>query len=82
VLDDAATHRFPPASFDLSFSRFGVMFFADPIAAFRNIRSAMKPSGRLLVAIFRTAKENPWATAAVVAIRHLVAPPEKLRPGT
>lgn len=75
VLDDAATHRFPTASFDLAFSRFGVMFFADPIAAFRNMRSAMKPSGRLLLAVFRTAKENPWATAAVAAIRHLVTPP-------
>jgi SAM-dependent methyltransferase len=75
VLDDAATYRFQAETFDLGFTRFGVMFFADPFAAFRNIRRAMKPSGRLLLAVFRSGPENPWATAAVAAIRHLVSPP-------
>src|ERR1700733_6435255 len=42
VLDDAATHDFAPESFALGFSRFGVMFFADPVAAFCNIKRAMK----------------------------------------
>jgi SAM-dependent methyltransferase len=51
------------------------MFFADPVAAFKNIRRAMKPNGRLLLAVFRSGPENPWATAAVAAIRHLVPPP-------
>jgi hypothetical protein len=41
---DAATHDFPPATFDLVFSRYGVMLFAHPVAAFGNIR-AMKPGG-------------------------------------
>jgi ubiquinone/menaquinone biosynthesis C-methylase UbiE len=49
VLEDAATHALPPQMFDLVFTRFGVMFFANPVAAFRNIKSAMKPSGRLLL---------------------------------
>ena len=80
VLDDAATHAFGPDRFDLCFTRFGVMFFADPFAAFRNIRSAMKPSGRLLLAVFRSGSENPWATASVAAIRHLVPPPPALGP--
>ena len=80
VLDDAATHHFPAPTFDLGFSRFGVMFFADPIAAFRNIKSAIKPSGRLLLAVFRSGPENPWATAAIAAIRHLVPPPAPLGP--
>jgi SAM-dependent methyltransferase len=80
VLDDAATYRFRARSIDLGFTRFGVMFFADPVAAFRNIRSAMKPSGRLLLTVFRSAPENPWATAAVAAIRHLVPPPAPLGP--
>jgi SAM-dependent methyltransferase len=80
VLDDAATHRFAPETIDLGFTRFGVMFFADPIAAFRNVRSGMKSSGRLLLAVFRTAAENPWATASVAAIRHLVTPPAPLGP--
>jgi SAM-dependent methyltransferase len=76
VLDDAATHEFPPARFDLAVTRFGVMFFADPVAAFSNIRRAMKPGGRLLLAVFRPGPENPWTTASMAAIRHLVALPE------
>ena len=80
VLDDAATHHFAPETFDLGFSRFGVMFFADPVAAFGNIRGAMKRSGRLLLAVFRSGPENPWATASVAAISHLVPPPAPLGP--
>jgi SAM-dependent methyltransferase len=80
MLDDAATHEFAPECFDLGFTRFGVMFFADPVAAFRNIRSAMKPDGRLLLAVFRSGSENPWTTASVAAIRHLVPPPPALGP--
>ena len=80
VLDDAATHAFAPASFDLGFTRFGVMFFAEPITAFRNIRRAMKPDSRLLLTVFRSGSENPWATAIVAAIRHLVSPPAPLGP--
>ena len=73
-------HRFRAESIDLGFTRYGVMFFADPVAAFRNIKSAMRPSGRLLLAVFRSGSENPWATAAVGAIGHLVAPPAPLGP--
>ena len=80
VLDDAATHGLAPETFDLCFTRFGVMFFADPVAAFSNIRRAMKPSGRLLLTVFRSGSENPWATAVVAAIRHLVPPPPALGP--
>lgn len=80
ILSDAATHEFAAESFDLVFSRFGVMFFADPVAAFRNIRTAMRPTGRLLFAVFRSGPENPWATAALTAIRHLVTLPAPLGP--
>jgi SAM-dependent methyltransferase len=80
VLGDAATHDFVPESFDLAFSRYGVMFFADPVAAFQNIRTAMRSTGRLLFAVFRSGPENPWATAALGAIRHLVTPPAPLGP--
>jgi SAM-dependent methyltransferase len=79
VLEDAATYEFPPGRFDLAFTRFGVMFFADPVAAFSNIRRAMKPGGRLALAVFRPGSENPWTTASTTAIRHLVTPP--LPPG-
>jgi ubiquinone/menaquinone biosynthesis C-methylase UbiE len=80
LLDDATTYAFEAETFDLGFTRFGVMFFADPVAAFLNIRRAMKPSGRLLLAVFRSGPENPWATAAVAAIRHLVPPLPALGP--
>src|SRR5215475_15756221 len=43
---DATTFQFQPASFDLLFSRFGVMFFAEPARAFANLRAALKPGGR------------------------------------
>jgi SAM-dependent methyltransferase len=57
---DAQVHAFPPAAFDVLFSRFGVMFFADPTAAFANLRRALKPDGRLAFACWRAPQENPW----------------------
>ena len=62
VVGDAATHPFKAGAYDLVFSRFGVMFFADPVAAFRNIRRALKPTGRLVFIAWRTPQENPWGT--------------------
>jgi SAM-dependent methyltransferase len=57
---DAQTYPFAPASFDLAISRFGTMFFADPVAAFANIRRALKPSGRLLMLVWQSADRNEW----------------------
>ncbi|MDB5373773.1 MAG: Methyltransferase protein [Belnapia sp.] len=74
VLADATTHPFPPPGFDLLFSRFGVMFFADPVASFRNIRQALRPGARVVLAVFRSGAENAWATGPAAAIRHLVPP--------
>lgn len=74
VCADAATHPFPAASFDLVFSRLGVMFFADPTAAFANLRRAIKPTGRLAMAVFRAADENPWPQEPLAAVRHLLPP--------
>ncbi|MGX1046034.1 SAM-dependent methyltransferase [Bradyrhizobium diazoefficiens] len=68
VLADATVHPFEPASFDLLASRFGVMFFADPIASFTNLRRALKPSGRLAFACWREPKENPWMMAPLMAV--------------
>jgi SAM-dependent methyltransferase len=73
---DASTEAFAPRSFDLLFSRFGVMFFGDPQASFVNLREAMKPDGRLALAVWRTPAENGWATAAQKALSHLLPPPE------
>jgi SAM-dependent methyltransferase len=71
---DVSVHAFAPESFDLAFSRFGVMFFADPVATFINLRKGMKHSGRLAFAVFRTPQENPWGTGPVAAVRHLLPP--------
>ena len=60
ILGDAAAHDFAPASFDALVSRFGVMFFADPIGAFANLRSALRSDGRAVFACWRAAKLNAW----------------------
>lgn len=79
---DAQTHRFEPASFDAAFSRFGVMFFADPPAAFANIRRAMKPGGRLSFVCWRTPGENPIMILPMqAALAHVEAPPPPPEPG-
>ena len=76
---DAATQPFDPASFDLVFSRFGVMFFGDPVAAFTNLRRALKPSGRLIFVCWRTPQENPWGLVPFKAAAPFLPPVE--RPG-
>ena len=68
VLADATVYPFEPASFDLLASRFGVMFFADPVASFTNLRRALKPTGRLAFACWREPKENPWMMAPLKAV--------------
>jgi SAM-dependent methyltransferase len=55
---DAEVYPFAPASFDAAFSRFGVMFFVDPVAAFANIRRALRPGGRLAFVCWRPLVEN------------------------
>ncbi|HKM64447.1 MAG TPA: methyltransferase domain-containing protein [Acidisphaera sp.] len=60
VLADAAAHAFAPVAFDRVISRLGVMFFADPPAAFANIRRGMRPGARLAFVCFRTLAECPW----------------------
>jgi SAM-dependent methyltransferase len=74
IVADVSVYPFAPNSFDLVFSRFGVMFFADPTAAFTNVRRAMKPAGRMSLAVFRTAKENLWPQGPLEAVRHLLPP--------
>jgi SAM-dependent methyltransferase len=74
ICADVSSHRFAPSSFDLAFSRLGVMFFNDPTAALANVHQAMRPEGRLALAVFRPASENPWPTAPFEAVRHLLPP--------
>jgi SAM-dependent methyltransferase len=68
VLADATVYPFDPASFDLLFSRFGVMFFAEPAVSFANMRKALRPSGRLAFACWREPRENPWMMTALQAV--------------
>lgn len=76
---DASSFAFKP-EFDLVFSRFGVMFFWDPEAAFGNIRKALKPGGRVAFVCWRTLPENDWAARPLVAARDLLPPPEPVDP--
>ena len=64
VRADAATHPFEPASFDAIMSRFGVMFFDDPIRAFENLRRAAEVGAELRFIAWRSPEENPFMTTA------------------
>ncbi len=61
-LADAQARRFEAGAFDLVASRFGVMFFADPVAAFRNLAAGLRPGGRLAFAAWAGPERNPWFT--------------------
>ena len=60
---DAQVYQFPVASFDVAISRFGTMFFADPVAAFGNVGHALRPGGRLVLMVWQARDSNEWATA-------------------
>ena len=68
VLADATVYPFEPGSFDVLASRFGVMFFAEPVLSFANMRRALRPSGRLAFACWREPRENPWMMAPLQAV--------------
>ncbi len=84
IVADAAVWR-PVEPVDLVISRFGVMFFADPVAAFSNIRAGVKPKGRVRFACWRALSENSWALTPLQAAMHLLksapAPPAPGTPG-
>jgi ubiquinone/menaquinone biosynthesis C-methylase UbiE len=61
---DAASYAFEPASFALIISRFGVMFFDDPVRAFANLRRAARDDAELRFVAWRSAAENPFMTTA------------------
>jgi SAM-dependent methyltransferase len=79
---DAQTFAFAPASFDLVFSRFGVMFFADPPAAFANLRRALAPAGRVGFVCWQGLDRNPWMRVPAMAAAAHVAFPPPPPPGT
>ncbi len=74
---DATVYPFEPQSFDLLVSRFGVMFFAEPVISFGNLRKALRPNGRVVFACWREPKENPWMMAPLQAVyRHVPRLPQ------
>jgi ubiquinone/menaquinone biosynthesis C-methylase UbiE len=81
LLADASTYPFEPGEFDLLVSRFGVMFFADPVAAFAHLRGAIKAGGGLRFVCWRSPEENPFMTAGARAVAHLLPELPPREPG-
>ncbi|MGU3779502.1 class I SAM-dependent methyltransferase [Burkholderia metallica] len=81
VCADAQTHAFEPASVDLIVSRFGVMFFDDPVRAFANLRDAARPNARMRFVAWRGAADNPFMTVAEQAAAPLLPNLPARRPG-
>jgi ubiquinone/menaquinone biosynthesis C-methylase UbiE len=74
VAADVQSYPFKP-EYDLCFSRFGMMFFSNPVAAMRNIHRALKPGGELLFITWRKLEENPWLSAGKeTLLQYLPAP--------
>jgi SAM-dependent methyltransferase len=72
ICADAQTHAFERASFDMIVSRFGVMFFADPVRAFANLRDAASKDATLCFIAWRSPAENRFMTTAERAAAHLL----------
>jgi SAM-dependent methyltransferase len=78
VQADAQVHPFEDAAYDIAISRFGAMFFGDPVAAFTNIGRSLRPGGRLAMLAWRALSRNEWILAvrgALAAGRSLPEPP-------
>jgi SAM-dependent methyltransferase len=85
VRADAQIYPFGPATFDAVYSRFGLMFFDDPVAAFANLRRALRPRGQIAFVCWQALDHNPWAAVPLQAMmdRWPDAPtPALIAPGT
>lgn len=72
---DAQIHRFDTPHFDLLYSRFGATFFADPHAAFANLRTVLAPGGHLAFVCWQELAKNPWMHEPLAAAgRHIELP--------
>jgi ubiquinone/menaquinone biosynthesis C-methylase UbiE len=78
---DAQVHRFGPTRFDVAISRFGTMFFTDPVAAFANIRRALRPGGQLALATWQPLAANQWLTVPGAALLNHTAMPDQASDG-
>jgi SAM-dependent methyltransferase len=77
---DAQTGDLGEGVFDAAFSRFGVMFFSDPVVAFTRIRRSLEPGGRLAFVCWRPLQENPWMSKPMDAAQPFLAPPAPKAP--
>ena len=66
-----------PGSFDYAFSRMGIMFFANPVVSFRNLRAALVPGGRLVAVVWRRKLDNPWVYRAEQVVEQYLEEPEE-----
>jgi len=81
---DVQTEELGSAGYDVAFSRFGVMFFSEPVVAFTNIHRALRPGGRLGFVCWQPLSSNPWMLEPLEAVRSLLPPsepPDPLAPG-
>jgi SAM-dependent methyltransferase len=79
VLADAALQEFN-GDYDLMFSRFGVMFFVEPVAAFANLRTALRSGGRVCFLCWQPADRNPWVSVPMAAALQFLPPSEPMDP--
>jgi SAM-dependent methyltransferase len=63
--------------YDAAYSRFGVQFFASPVAALRNIKRSLKPGGSLACVVWRKREDNPWLHVPELCVRSLISPAEE-----
>ncbi|HEX5526967.1 MAG TPA: methyltransferase domain-containing protein [Solirubrobacterales bacterium] len=66
-----------PQEFDYAFSRMGIMFFANPVAALRNVRKAMVPGGRFCAVVWRRKLDNEWVHRAELVVEDYLEHPEE-----
>jgi SAM-dependent methyltransferase len=77
---DASAAPIDRGAFDLLFSRFGIMFFPDPVRAFRHLRGALRRGGRAAFVCWRALADNPWATVPFEAVANVLGRPEPQPP--
>ncbi len=81
VEGDAQDYAFREDTFDILFSRFGVMFFRNTAAALANLHRASKPGARLVFIVWREPRENPWVMIPVSTAKAFVELPRRPAPG-
>ncbi len=74
ALGDVLTMKFQP-EYDFVFSRFGTMFFENPVVGLRNMRTALKPGATMTHIVWRTAADNPWLSMAKNVVLEYLPPP-------